>query len=348
MADIFSDCMSCSCRRRRSVWSSNTSTAAPGSAMGIAVKDSDRSPWRISIRVAVGSASARATGFDHAGGSNPIQGRPGIAVTGTWMSSAKTRLARRTMPCASTMQMAWVIASTVFSHSRLAEERSSTSRAFSSAMAAWASTAVTRVSSASPSTPWRSLASDTAPTARPAATSSTTVAGRKAPASSWESVVSRASNSTAARGVAALEGGLGMILANVRGRLRAQDFRLIALALARGDAARRARYERLLLEQGPDPLLDEPGLLEALLLLRSLVVPSAALFAYVAVRHTLLASGVTDRELADYLAALVLEFGDHDRHARLRRADDQTYRRSEEHTSELQSPAYLACRLLLE
>jgi len=117
-----------------------------------------------------------------------------------------------------------------------------------------------------------------------------------------------------------------MILANVRGRLRAQDFRLIALALARGDAVRRARYERLLLEQGPDPLLDEPGLLQALLLIRRLVVPSAALFAYVAVRHTLLAFGVTDRELADYLAALVLEFGDHDRHARLRRADDQTYR----------------------
>src|SRR3989475_11872759 len=116
------------------------------------------------------------------------------------------------------------------------------------------------------------------------ATSSTTVVGRNAPASSWASVVRRASNSGAGRGVTALEGGLGMILANVRGRLRAQDFRLIALALARGDAVRRARYERLLLEQGPDPLLDEPGLLEALLLIRSFVVPSAALFAYVAVR----------------------------------------------------------------
>ena len=32
-----------------------------------------------------------------------------------------------------------------------------------------------------------------------------------------------------------------MILANVRGRLRMQDFRLVVLALARGDAARRAR-----------------------------------------------------------------------------------------------------------
>ena len=116
-----------------------------------------------------------------------------------------------------------------------------------------------------------------------------------------------------------------MILANVRGRLRAADLRLVALALARGDEMRRARYERLLLQQGPDRLLDERGLLEALLALRTLAVPSPALFRYVAVRHTLLAAGVDDRELADYLAALILEFGDHDRHTRIRRADDQTY-----------------------
>src|SRR5947207_3234515 len=100
------------------------------------------------------------------------------------------------------------------------------------------------------------------------ATASMTVAGRNAPASSWASVVRRASNSGAARGVAGLEGGLGMILANVRGRLRAQDLLLVALALAHGDTARRARYERQLLEEGPDELLDEPGLLAALLALR--------------------------------------------------------------------------------
>jgi hypothetical protein len=117
-----------------------------------------------------------------------------------------------------------------------------------------------------------------------------------------------------------------MILANVRGRLRAQDFRLVALALSRGDAGRRARYERLLLEQGPDRLLDEPGLLDALLALRTLVVPSPPLFTYVAVRHTLLAAGVDDAALAEYLAALLLEFGDHDRHSRIQRHDDQTYR----------------------
>src|SRR5207302_1132716 len=76
------------------------------------------------------------------------------------------------------------------------------------------------------------------------ATASMTVAGRNAPASSWASVVRRASNSGAARGVAGLEGGLGMILANVRGRLRAQDFLLVALALAHGDTPHRQQRRR--------------------------------------------------------------------------------------------------------
>ena len=116
-----------------------------------------------------------------------------------------------------------------------------------------------------------------------------------------------------------------MILANVRGRLRAQDLRVVATALAGGDVRRREDYERLLLEEGPDRLLDHPGLLEALLAIRTLIVPSPLLFAYVAVRHTLLAAGVIDRDLADYLAALLLEFGDHDRSTRVRRHDDQTY-----------------------
>ena len=117
-----------------------------------------------------------------------------------------------------------------------------------------------------------------------------------------------------------------MILANVRGRLRASDFRLVVLALSRRDRAAGRNYDRLLAEEGPDRLLDEPDLLEALLALRSLAVPTAPLFAYVAVRHALRGSGVDDRDLADYLAALLLEFGDHDRHARIRRHDDQTYR----------------------
>jgi hypothetical protein len=117
-----------------------------------------------------------------------------------------------------------------------------------------------------------------------------------------------------------------MILANVRGRLRDNDLRLVVLALAGGRTLAAERYRARALAEGPDALLDEPKLLEALLALRSLALPSPQLFAYVAVRHALRGAGVDDRELADYLAALLLEFGDHDRHVRIRRYDDQTYR----------------------
>ena len=100
----------------------------------------------------------------------------------------------------------------------------------------------------------------------------------------------------------------------------------MVLALGGGDGARRTRYEQILAEEGPDRLLDDPALLSALVEVRSLAVPSALLFTYVAVRHTLLTGGTDDRALADYLAALLLEFGDHDRHTRVRDRDDESYR----------------------
>lgn len=116
-----------------------------------------------------------------------------------------------------------------------------------------------------------------------------------------------------------------MILANVRGRLRGSDCRVVLVALGREGPAARARAERRLASEGPDGLLDEPGVLEALLTLRTLAVPSAALLAYVAVRHALLTAAVDDRPLADYLAGLVLEFGRQERCARAQAGDDQTY-----------------------
>lgn len=116
-----------------------------------------------------------------------------------------------------------------------------------------------------------------------------------------------------------------MILPNVRSRLGPADLRLVIVALARGDPAARARYERMLLEEGPDRLLDAPELLDALLNVRSLVQPSPPLFAYVAVRQALRAAGIVSADLADYLAALLLAFGDHDRPTRLGPHDDQTY-----------------------
>jgi hypothetical protein len=116
-----------------------------------------------------------------------------------------------------------------------------------------------------------------------------------------------------------------MILANVRSRLRAADLELAVRALAHRHPERRAGYEARLAAEGPDAVLDEPDLVAALREMRSLAEPSAPLFVYVAVRHTLRTGGLEDPELADYLAALVLEFGDHDRYARLGRHDDRSY-----------------------
>ncbi|MGH7754303.1 MAG: hypothetical protein ACREN5_15970 [Gemmatimonadales bacterium] len=127
-----------------------------------------------------------------------------------------------------------------------------------------------------------------------------------------------------------------MILANVRSRLRPADLRLVVVALSRGSATRRARYECLLATEGPDALLDQPGLLDALIAIRSFVVPSPELFLWVAVRHGLLAARIDDLPLSDYLAALVLGFGERDHAYRIADDDDQTYRYLTDLVSELE------------
>jgi hypothetical protein len=117
-----------------------------------------------------------------------------------------------------------------------------------------------------------------------------------------------------------------MIRANVRGRLTAADLQLVILLLSRGSAHRRAYLERRLASEGPDPLLDTPELLERLLTVRTMLVPSEALFFYVLVRQSLRGAGVDDRDLADYLAAMLLDFGQRDRAWRVDWNDDQRHR----------------------
>jgi len=100
----------------------------------------------------------------------------------------------------------------------------------------------------------------------------------------------------------------------------------VILLLSRGSSHRRAYLERRLTTEGPDPLLDAPDLLERLLTVRTMLVPSEALFFYVVVRHSLRKAGVDDRELADYLAALLLDFGQLDRAWRIDWHDDHRHR----------------------
>jgi len=117
-----------------------------------------------------------------------------------------------------------------------------------------------------------------------------------------------------------------MILANLRGRLAADDLRMVIEVLSRGNASRRGYYERRLAADGPDALLDEPGLPRLLRDHAGCGHPSAVLFIYVGVRHTLRHAGVDDVRLADYLAALLYEFGFKDRAWRVSPHDDATYR----------------------
>ncbi|HWA17349.1 MAG TPA: hypothetical protein VG817_13020, partial [Gemmatimonadales bacterium] len=101
---------------------------------------------------------------------------------------------------------------------------------------------------------------------------------------------------------------------------------LMILLLSRGSAARRAVLERRLETEGPDALLDAPDLPERLLTARTIMVPGEALFFYVMVRHALQQSGLDDRDLADYLTALLLEFGRRDRANRVDWHDDHSHR----------------------
>lgn len=117
-----------------------------------------------------------------------------------------------------------------------------------------------------------------------------------------------------------------MILANTRGRLSANDLQLLVLLLSQGSAARRHAVERKLATEGPDSLLDTPELFERLLAVRSVLVPSEVLFFYVLVRHALMRADFDDRDLADYVAALILEFGKRDRAWRIDWNDDQRHR----------------------
>ena len=117
-----------------------------------------------------------------------------------------------------------------------------------------------------------------------------------------------------------------MILANTRGRLSAADLQLVVLLISQGSAARRHNVERRLASEGPDQLLDHPELFERLLAVRTVLVPSEVLFFYVLVRHVLLRARCDDREVADYLAALLLEFGKRDRAWRIDWNDDQRHR----------------------
>jgi hypothetical protein len=116
-----------------------------------------------------------------------------------------------------------------------------------------------------------------------------------------------------------------MIVANVRHRLTRDDAQLVLRLASRHDADARAGAEATLRDQGIDPLLDDPRVLEGLVRTPDGARASLPLFVYVVVRHALRAHGERAVSMADYVAAVVLEFGFRQRAWRIGPADDEVY-----------------------
>lgn len=115
-----------------------------------------------------------------------------------------------------------------------------------------------------------------------------------------------------------------MILPNVRSSFGRDEAAWLVQLLA--DEESRSRYwESRLAEQGIDAVLDDPRTLERMLEQRGLRLLPPRLCLYVLVRHALLEGGLESRALADYLSALVLEFGRSDRSTRIAPDDDRQY-----------------------
>lgn len=83
--------------------------------------------------------------------------------------------------------------------------------------------------------------------------------------------------------------------------------------------------EQRLREEGLDALLDDAGLVRALLQRRGPDAVPARLVFYLLVRHALLAREIADRQLADYTAALLLEFSHSERAFRIEAGDAQRF-----------------------
>jgi hypothetical protein len=116
-----------------------------------------------------------------------------------------------------------------------------------------------------------------------------------------------------------------MILPNVRSSFGRDEAARVVGLLGDSDASRREHWLDVLSGQGLDPLLDEPALPERLLEGPPVRDLPLGLVVYILLRHALLESGVESRLIADYVSALVLEFGFRGRSYRISEHDDREY-----------------------
>lgn len=116
-----------------------------------------------------------------------------------------------------------------------------------------------------------------------------------------------------------------MILPTIRASLNRDDALHLVDLLARHDTALRDAARSRLDEEGLDALLDDPRVLNALLTDPDVKAPPTLVF-YVLVRQSLLEAGVEDRPTADYIASVMVAFGQGRRAYRVSDDGDQEYR----------------------
>lgn len=117
-----------------------------------------------------------------------------------------------------------------------------------------------------------------------------------------------------------------MILPNVRASFGSHEIEQLLWLLERKTERSRQRWEGQLAEEGLDSVLDRPEALAAVMETGGVTALSPKLAFYVMVRHTLMESGLDDAEIADYVAALLVEFAESGRAYRIARYDDKMYR----------------------
>jgi hypothetical protein len=116
-----------------------------------------------------------------------------------------------------------------------------------------------------------------------------------------------------------------MFLANTKTWLKREDAQLAIVLIARGSGDERQQAEERLRDGGIDALLDDPRLVGALLENPLGARASLPLFCCAIVRQAMRNVGEPDHQLADYVAAVLVQFGMHGRAQRVAEHDDEDY-----------------------
>lgn len=116
-----------------------------------------------------------------------------------------------------------------------------------------------------------------------------------------------------------------MIRPDVRASFGEEELEWLLRLLAGEDPDRREEWEGRLSERGIDEVLDDAETRRRILNAEGLTLAPPRLVLYVLVRQALKEVGVDSRVLADYVTALVFEFGRRDRARRIAEHDEREY-----------------------